>query len=474
MTSPSITDAAAPYREKPHPWTNAPQHGSHPDGRFLQLSVGQRPAVPSPGSAPTAAHLADTHRGFPTGDAVPSRVTSRQRSSVLATCPLPPLGRTLPVPHPTGSRSPGPPQYSRLMHLCEPVALLQPWQHCPPQTLTLREEQTGATVRRGSPQPPAPARPGRETKGREEWEAARSRGGRGVSAGPPVARSTPRVPDGSGRVTARGAARGAERGTARHGTRGTLPRQRRQRVLLAGRRAAAVAVGSRRRLGPRAEAGRLGEGGGGVGVTLPDGAQAELHSRASRFAHPPRALRGAVARVELHVKGALLLLPREEGRALLLPAGSRARLAGVQHVGDPSQPALLGSGERRGQQRPGAQEEAPSDPSHLCGRSPRRLRDPRRPGGRRARRGAGPSSSRRPQPAEGPGRESAPSRPRPPRAVRGVQRPAEREHIAGERRRCERRAGKGGGAGGGSDAEQMRAAPGSARSVSRPGLKKRL
>lgn len=228
---------------------------------------------------------------------------------------------------------------------------------------------------------------------------------------------------------------------------------------------------SRRRLGPRAEAGRLGEGGGGgVGVALPDGAQAELYSRASRFAHPPRALRGAVARVELHVKGALLL-PREEGRALL-PAAGRSRLAGVQHVGDPSQPALLGGGERRGEQRPGAQEEAPSDPSHLCGRSPRQLRDPRRPGGRRARRGAGPSSSRRPQPATGPGKESAPSRPLPPRAARGVQRPAEREHIAGERRRCERRAGQGGGgAGGGSDAEQMRAVPGSARSVSRPGLK---
>lgn len=30
----------------------------------------------------------------------------------------------------------------RLVHLWEPGALLQPWQHCPPQTLTLKQSKT--------------------------------------------------------------------------------------------------------------------------------------------------------------------------------------------------------------------------------------------------------------------------------------------------------------------------------------------
>lgn len=52
----------------------------------------------------------------------------------------------------TAAASPPPPpdphDYSRLMHLWEPVSLLQPWQHCPPQTLTLREQQREERVRR--------------------------------------------------------------------------------------------------------------------------------------------------------------------------------------------------------------------------------------------------------------------------------------------------------------------------------------
>lgn len=62
--------------------------------------------------------------------------------------------------------APDPYSYSRLMHLWEPVALLQPWQHCPPQTLTLQEQQRGARVRRGplprrrgGGRPPSPAGP---------------------------------------------------------------------------------------------------------------------------------------------------------------------------------------------------------------------------------------------------------------------------------------------------------------------------
>lgn len=124
-------------------------------------------------------------------------------------------------------------------------------------------------------------------------------------------------------------------------------------LLAEGQAGAAVAVGGRRRLGPRPEAGRLGEGGGvsgGVGVDLPGGAQAELHARAARLAHPPGPLQGAaaaaVARVQLYVKRALLLLlPPEEGRALM-PAAGGARPAGLQDVRDPPQPALFGGSER--------------------------------------------------------------------------------------------------------------------------------
>lgn len=127
----------------------------------------------------------------------------------------------------------------------------------------------------------------------------------------------------------------------RAGREGALPRQRRQLVLLAeGQGGAAVAVGARRRLEPRAEAGRLGEGGGvsgGVGVALAGGAQAELDGGAARLAHPPGPLQGAaaVARVQLHIERALLLLlPPEEGRALL-PAARGAPPAGLQDVRDP-------------------------------------------------------------------------------------------------------------------------------------------
>lgn len=122
-------------------------------------------------------------------------------------------------------------------------------------------------------------------------------------------------------------------------------------LLAEGQAGAAVAVRGRRRLGPRAEAGRLGDGGGvsgGVGVDLPGGAQAELDAGAARLAHPPGPLYGAaaVARVQLYVKRALLLLlPREEGRALV-PAAGGARSAGLQDVRDPPQPALLGGSKR--------------------------------------------------------------------------------------------------------------------------------
>lgn len=141
--------------------------------------------------------------------------------------------------------------------------------------------------------------------------------------------------------------RARERERSGHGGREiTLPRQRRQLVLLAeGQAGAAVAVGARRRLEPRTEAGRLGEGGG-----VPGRAQAELDSRAARLAHPPGSLQGAaaaVACVELHVKGALLLLlPHEEGRALM-PAAGGTSPAGLQDVCDPSQPALFGGSECR-------------------------------------------------------------------------------------------------------------------------------
>lgn len=111
------------------------------------------------------------------------------------------------------------------------------------------------------------------------------------------------------------------------GAEGALPRRRRQLVLLAGGQAGApVAVGGRLQLGPGAEPGRLSEGGGvsgGVGVDLPGGAQAELDGGA-RLARPPGPLRraAAVARVQLYVKRALLLLlPPEEGRALMPAAG---------------------------------------------------------------------------------------------------------------------------------------------------------
>lgn len=149
----------------------------------------------------------------------------------------------------------------------------------------------------------------------------------------------------------------------------------RQLVLLAERQAgtaaaAAVSVGARRSFGPRAEAGRLGEGGGGVGGDVRSGgAQAEWDGR---LAHPPAALQAAgaaaVPGVELDVKRALLLLlllpAPQQGRALV-PAARGAPLAGVQHVGDPPQPALLRSAERRRAERPGAQEEAPAEPSHF-------------------------------------------------------------------------------------------------------------
>lgn len=81
---------------------------------------------------------------------------------------------------------------------------------------------------------------------------------------------------------------------------------------------------------------------GGVGVDLAGGAQAELDGGAARLAHPPGPLQGAVARVQLHIEGALLLLlPPEEGRALLPPARG-APAAGLQDVRDPPQPALFG------------------------------------------------------------------------------------------------------------------------------------
>lgn len=79
---------------------------------------------------------------------------------------------------------------------------------------------------------------------------------------------------------------------------------------------------------------------GGVGVDLAGGAQAELDGGAARLAHPPGPLRGAaaaaVARVQLHIERALLLLllPPEEGRALL-PAARGAPPAGLQDVRDP-------------------------------------------------------------------------------------------------------------------------------------------
>lgn len=76
---------------------------------------------------------------------------------------------------------------------------------------------------------------------------------------------------------------------------------------------------------------------GGVGVALSGGAQAELHGGAARLAHPPGPLQGgaAVARVQLHIERALLLLlPTEEGRALL-PAARGAPPAGLQDVRDP-------------------------------------------------------------------------------------------------------------------------------------------
>lgn len=86
--------------------------------------------------------------------------------------------------------------------------------------------------------------------------------------------------------------------------------------------------------------------GGGVGVALAGGAQAELDGGAARFAHPPGPLRGAaaVARVQLHIERALLLLlllPPEEGRALL-PAAGGTPPAGLQDVRDPPLPALFG------------------------------------------------------------------------------------------------------------------------------------
>lgn len=119
-------------------------------------------------------------------------------------------------------------------------------------------------------------------------------------------------------------------------------------LLADGQAGAAVAVGARRRLEPRTEAGRLGEGGG-----VPGGAQAQMDPRAARLAHPPGPLQGAaaaaVACVELHVNGALLLLlllPTEEGRALM-PAAGGTPPAGLQDVRDPSQPALFGGSERR-------------------------------------------------------------------------------------------------------------------------------
>lgn len=80
-------------------------------------------------------------------------------------------GPLAPTTSPT-TRPSRPHGYSRLMHRWEPVALLQPWQHCPPHTLTLREQQTRTSVQRGTLPPGAePGRgagagPGRQKAGR--------------------------------------------------------------------------------------------------------------------------------------------------------------------------------------------------------------------------------------------------------------------------------------------------------------------
>lgn len=273
------------------------------------------------------------------------------------------------------------------MQRWEPVALLQPWQHCPPHTLTLREQQTRTSVRQGTPAPhPEPGRGAGAGPGDKGGKIEPSRLNSTPHAGPGrprnpgirelAPRPAPRAAGAPGR-RARGRAgntavsrspgqppalsplpRGRQRprrgcwrwsgagvwSGGRAGREGALPRQRRQLVLLAeGQGGAAVAVGPWRRLEPRAEAGRLGEGGGvsgGVGVDLAGGAQAELDGGAARLAHPPGPLRGAaaaaVARVQLHIERALLLLllPPEEGRALL-PAARGAPPAGLQDVRDP-------------------------------------------------------------------------------------------------------------------------------------------
>lgn len=83
---------------------------------------------------------------------------------------------------------------------------------------------------------------------------------------------------------------------------------------------------------------------GGLVLELYGGAQAELHARAARFAHPASSLQGAataaasgaVAGVQLHIERGAWLLP-----SALQAAAGGARLIGAQHVGDRPQSPFL-------------------------------------------------------------------------------------------------------------------------------------
>lgn len=86
----------------------------------------------------------------------PSRMVTKAADNGVDCTPDTNVSRTAPAPFtwpPVGSpseNSPTPPTRQgrcehgdlRLVHLWEPGALLQPWQHCPPQTLTLKQSKT--------------------------------------------------------------------------------------------------------------------------------------------------------------------------------------------------------------------------------------------------------------------------------------------------------------------------------------------
>lgn len=118
------------------------------------------------------------------------------------------------------------------------------------------------------------------------------------------------------------------------------------------------------------EPGPRGELLAGLVLELHGGAQAELHAGEAALAHPAGPLQAAtaVAGLQLHVEGALLLL--------LLPAtaGNAHRLIGAQHISDGPQPPLLRSLQQWGQQ--GTQQESPPDPSHFQNKEDRGDRRP--------------------------------------------------------------------------------------------------